>query len=403
MERIAVVGAGLAGLSVARNLRELGYDGSLSIYGNEGELPYDRPPLSKAYLSGELARERLALRPKTFFEGSRIELYPDKEIQSINPSKRELIFEGGATTYDALVLATGAKVRNLPEEMTYGLSGIHSLRSLSDADGIAQAFEDASNVLIIGGGYIGLELAATAVKKNKKVTLVEAAPRILERVAAEPTSDFFRKLHRNHGVDIREKTGVAYLTGNGQVSGAILTDGGKVAADCVIVGIGVTPNTELAETAGLAVNNGIQTNEYCQTSDPAIWAAGDCATFKVCDQNLRLESVGNAVDMGECAARNILGGQQPYNPKPWFWSDQFDTRLQIAGLGTGYDNIAIRAGEKEGSVSHWYYKADKLLAADIVNEPRTYMIAKRLIEAGRSPDAKLIRDSRTDLKALLNG
>ncbi len=295
--------------------------------------------------------------------------------------------------------------------MTGGLQGVYGLRDLRDADNIAKAFENAKNVLVVGGGYIGLELAAAAIKKDLNVTLVEAAPRILQRVAAEPTSDYFRQLHQSKGVDIREDVGLQRLVsdgqlsgeqvGNGKVSGAELSDGSTVEADCVLVGVGIVPNTTLAEDAGIEINGGIQTDEHCRTSDPSIWAAGDCASFPNNGGWLRLESVGNAIDMGECVAENLMGGERIYVAKPWFWSDQYEARLQIAGLGTGHDQIVMRPGEKEGAISHWYYGAGKLLAVDAVNDSKAYMVGRRLIEAGRTPDPALVVDVETKLTALL--
>lgn len=401
MDKVAIVGAGLAGFTVARKLRSLGFAGSISLFGDEGEFPYNRPPLSKDYLSGEQDRESLHLQPQSYYQDNRIEVFPTKKVLSIDASARKLRCSDGEAFYDALALTTGAVVRQLQDELTAGLSGVHSLRGLADATTIASTFNTARHVLVVGGGYIGLEMAATAVKKKLGVTLIEAAPRILARVAAAPTSDYFRELHRAHGVDIREGVSLVRLTGEGHVSGAVLSDGTHVAADCVSVGIGVLPNSTLAEKAGLAVQSGIRTNEYCQTSDPSIWAAGDCATFPCNGQLTHLESVGNAIDMAECVAENILGAGRAYVPKPWFWSDQYDTRLQIAGLGTGYDRIVVRPGAKNNAVSHWYYKGDRLLAADVMNESKSYMVAKRLIEIGRSPEARLIADKNVDLKTFL--
>ena len=232
------------------------------------------------------------------------------------------------------------------------------------------------------------------------MTLIEAAPRILQRVASPETADYFRRLHEAHGVRILEGTGLAQLTGEDAVTGAILVDGTEIPADLVIVGIGILPNAELAEAAGIALENGIRTDELGRTSAPHVWAAGDCASFPQGDARIRLESVGNAIDMADTVAANILGAATPYQAKPWFWSDQYDVKLQIAGLNTGYDRIVTREGEG-GAVSFWYYRGATLLALDAMNDARAYMIGKRLIEAGRSPDPTLIADPAADLKALL--
>ncbi|MDP4990384.1 MAG: FAD-dependent oxidoreductase, partial [Marivita lacus] len=227
------------------------------------------------------------------------------------------------------------------------------------------------------------------------------ADRILQRVAAPETSAYFRAVHRDHGVDLREGVGLDHLTGHeGRVTGAVLGDGSRVDVDFVLVGVGIMPNTQLAEAAGVRIDNGIATDALGRTSDPHIWAAGDCASFPWQGQQMRLESVGNAIDQAECVADNLLGENLPYEAKPWFWSDQYDVKLQIVGLNTGYDKIVTRQGEG-GVVSFWYYAGDRLLAIDAMNDPRAYMVGKRLIEAGKSPAPDAVRDTGTDLKALL--
>lgn len=275
------------------------------------------------------------------------------------------------------------------------------MRTLADADAIAPEFNEGARVLIVGGGYIGLEAAAVAAKKGLKVTLVEMADRILQRVAAKETSDYFRDLHIEHGVDLREGIGLKELRGDDRVRNAELTDGTMLDVDFVIVGVGITPDTKLAEAAGLEIENGIRTDAYGRTSDPSIYAAGDCASFPHEGQQMRLESVGNAIDQGELVARNILGANVPYMPKPWFWSDQYDVKLQIAGLSAGHDEVVVREGD--GTRSHWYYRAGQLIAIDAMNDPRAYMVAKRLIEAGKSVDPARAADPDTDLKELMRG
>jgi 3-phenylpropionate/trans-cinnamate dioxygenase ferredoxin reductase subunit len=264
-------------------------------------------------------------------------------------------------------------------------------------------FAPGRRMLVVGGGYIGLEAAAVARKLGLEVTVIEMAPRILQRVAARETSDAVRAIHRDHGVTIAEETGLARLMGDaqGRVRGAVLADDREMPVDVVIVGVGIMPDTALAEAAGLRIANGIAADEYGRTSDANIWAAGDCASFPWAGGRMRLESVGNAIDMGELVAANMLGGGTPYTPKPWFWSDQYDMKLQIAGLNTGYDRVVVRKGE--GSVSHWYYNGDRLLAVDAISDSRAYMVGKRLIEGGRSPEPRVVADPATDLKALLKG
>jgi 3-phenylpropionate/trans-cinnamate dioxygenase ferredoxin reductase subunit len=273
------------------------------------------------------------------------------------------------------------------------------VRTLADVDAMRAEFAPGRRAVIVGGGYIGLEAAAVAARRGVQATVLEMAPRILQRVAAPETSDHVRALHRAQGVTILEDTGLDRLLGDTRVTAARLKDGREIAADFVIAGVGITPNDALARDAGLTIDNGIATNEFGQTSDPAIWSAGDCASFPYRGTRIRLESVGNAIDQAEAVAANILGAGEPYVAKPWFWSDQFDLKLQIAGLNTGYDRIVTRKGDGD-AVSFWYYAGASLLAVDAMNDPRAYMVGKRLIETGKSPSPDAIA-SAPDLKALL--
>ncbi|TCM75468.1 NAD(P)/FAD-dependent oxidoreductase [Rhodovulum steppense] len=400
MSRIVIIGAGQAGAALAAKLRVLGHEGPITMIGEEPAPPYQRPPLSKKYLLGEIGVERLYLRPAEFYAEHGVELRLGLRAARIDRAARVVHAGGAAIGYDMLALTTGAVPRRLPAAMGGDLGGVHLVRTLADVDGMAPAFREGARVLIVGGGYIGLEAAAVAAARGLKVTLVEAAARILQRVACAETSGFFRALHRAHGVDLREGTGLVRLTGAGHVDGADLTDGTALAVDFVIAGIGVTPATDLAEAAGLAIADGIAVDALGRTSDPAIWAAGDCASFPWRGGRLRLESVQNAIDQAEAVAANMLGAEAAYDPKPWFWSDQYDVKLQIAGLNTGHDRVVVRPGEKTGT-SHWYYRGADLLAVDAMNEPRAYMTAKRLIEAGRSPDPALVADPAVDLKTLM--
>lgn len=400
MSHIIVIGAGQAGSSCVAKLRTEGFDGDITLIGGEPVPPYQRPPLSKAYLLGEMAEERLYLRPAVFYADHDITLHLSTRATGIDKAAKTVTLDAGETvTYDHLVLTTGAHPRTLPAALGGMLANVFTVRDLADADQMAPAFVAGAKALIIGGGYIGLEAAAVAAKRGVHVTLVEMADRILQRVAAPETSDFFRDLHRAHGVDIREGVGLERLTGDEAVTGAVLTDGTTLDIDFVVVGVGITPATVLAEAAGLTCDNGIATNAFGQTSDPAIWAAGDCASTPLNGQQIRIESVGNAIDQAERVACNIVGAQSPYIPQPWFWSDQYDCKLQIAGLNTGYDAVYVRTDAE--ARSHWYYKQDQLIAVDAMNDPRNYMIGKRLIAAGKSPAPADITDPITDMKALL--
>ena len=402
MTHVVVVGAGQAGASLVAKLRSEGFAGQITLIGAEKVPPYQRPPLSKAYLMGEMAQERLYLRPAEFYADHEISLRLDTRVTGIDRAAKTVTLDDDETLhYDHLALTTGADPRTLPAAIGGTLDGVFAVRDLDDADAMSPQFAAGKHVLIIGGGYIGLEAAAVASKLGLHVTLVEMADRILQRVAAPETSDYFRDLHQAHGVDIREGVGLDRLLGENRVTGARLSDGTVLDVDFAIVGVGVTPATVLAESAGLATDNGITTDANGRTSDPFIWAAGDCASSQFHGKTIRIESVGNAIDQAEAVAKNIAGTDTPYAPKPWFWSDQYDCKLQIAGLNIGYTDVYVRKGDTPGVQSNWYYKGDTLLAVDAMNDPRNYMIGKRLIEAGRSPDPALIIAPDTDMKALL--
>lgn len=400
MSQVIVVGAGQAGAAVVAKLRALGHSGGITLIGAEPTPPYQRPPLSKAYLLGEMEEERLWLRGPEFYADQNIALRLGEPVTAIDPAARSLTLGGETLRYDDLVLTTGSTPRRLPAAVGGDLDGVFTVRTLADVDAMKSEFAPGRRLVIVGGGYIGLEAAAVAAKLGLQVTVLEMAPRILQRVAAPETSDHFRALHRAHGVEILESTGLDRLLGDSHVTAVRLSDGREIPADFVITGVGILPGTALAEAAGLRIENGIWTDEMGRTSDPHIWAAGDCASFPWQGGRLRLESVGNAIDQAEVVAANILGAGQPYVAAPWFWSDQYDCKLQIAGLNTGYDRIVTR-GPEDDAVSFWYYAGDRLLAVDAMNDPRAYMVGKRLIEAGRSPDPAAIADTATALKSLL--
>lgn len=400
MSHVIVVGAGQAGASCVAKLRSEGFDGQITLIGSESALPYQRPPLSKKYLLGEMDLERLFLRPTRFYEENNIDVRLGEEVTNVAPDQNTISVGAETLAYDHLVLTTGSAPRRLPASIGGALAGVYTMRDLKDADAMAPEFLEGRHVLIVGGGYIGLEAAAVAAAKGLKVTLVEMSERILQRVASAETSDYFRNLHQTRGVDILEGVGLQNLTGTEHVSGAVLSDGTELDLDFVIVGVGITPNTALAEMAGLDLENGIKTDAHGCTSVANIWSAGDCASFPYKGNLIRLESVPNAIDQAEVVARNIMGAEADYIAKPWFWSDQYEVKLQIAGLNTGYDKVVTRKTD-ETSQSVWYYQGDTLLAVDAMNAPREYMIGKRLIEAGKSPSSDLVADPSSDLKATL--
>ena len=400
MSGIVIVGAGQAGAALAETLRARGYGGPGTAIGAEMDPPYERPPLSKAYLLGEMARERLYLRPEAIYAEKDIRLMLGAPVTHLDTDARTVTVGGETLGYDQLALTTGSVPNRLPAAIGGDLGHVFTVRSLADIDRMQPFFERNARVLVVGGGYIGLEAAAVAAKLGLRVVVAEMAERILGRVAAPETADVIRAEHLSHGVDIREGVGLERLTGReGVVTGAVLTDGTTLEIDFAIVGTGIRPDTRLAEEAGIACDNGIAVDEMGRTSAAHVWAAGDCTSFPYQGGRLRLESVQNAIDQAQAVAANMLGADTPYVPFPWFWSDQYDLKLQIAGLNTGYDRVVRRGGD--GAVSHWYYLGDRLLAVDAVNAPRDYMVGKRLLEMGKTADPAVIADPETNLKALL--
>ena len=401
---ILVVGGGQAALSMAAKYRALGGEGDVIICGDEPAMAYQRPPLSKAYLAGDMERERLYLRPESWYEDQNITFRSGVSVSSIDRTAKTVTTSAGETlSYNKLVLATGSRARPLPEQMTDGISAIYTLRTLGDIDMMRDEFQHGRRLVVIGGGYIGLEAAAIARKLGVEASVVEAAPRILGRVASTETADFIRNMHLSHGVSFYEGVGVdSFEAGaDGRVNAVLLSDGTHLDADFVIAGIGILPNSEVAEAAGLSCDGGIIVSQTCQTDDEDIFAAGDCTRFDYQGQLIRLESVGNAIDQGEVIAANLASGPTEYEAKPWFWSDQYDITLQIAGLNLGYDDIVVRPGTKDGTQSVWYYAGEKLLAVDAIGDARAYMIGKRLIESGKSLPKDKAADPHTNLKEFL--
>ena len=399
MRRIVVVGGGQAAATLIARLVSEEAEAAITLICAEPRLPYQRPPLSKAYLLGEMEEQRLYFRPASWSEEHGVTVHLNTRATAVNAATRQIDTDAGVLDYDDLVLTTGAHPRTLPAAIGGTLEGVFAVRDLDDADTMAPAFVAGARALVVGGGYIGLEAAAVAAKRGVSVTLVEAGARILQRVAAPQTSDFFRELHGRHGVDIREGVGLDRLTGEDRVTGAILSDGTELPIDFAVVGVGIAPATALAEGAGIEIDNGIAVDTHGRTSDPHIWAAGDCASIPLGDARLRIESVGNAIDQAEVVAQNLLGRDVTYTPKPWFWSDQYDVKLQIAGLNHGWTDLHVR--DADGARSHWYYRDGALIAIDSLSDTRAYMVGKRLIEAGKTPDPAAITDPATDLKALL--
>ena len=400
MSGIVVVGGGQAGASLVAKLRLLEPAVPIMLICGESVPPYQRPPLSKAYLLGDMTEERLYLRPEAWYSDNSIDLRLGCPVTAIDADRKAVDVGGEWIAYDKLVLTTGSIPNHLPAAIGGDLEGVFTVRGLADVDRMEPRFQHGARALVVGGGYIGLEAAAVATKLGVHVTLIEMSPRILGRVASAETADVIRAEHLAHGADIREGVGLEKLVGEGgHVTGALLTDGTMLHVDFAILGMGIRPDTRLAESAGLLCDNGIAVDEFGRTSVDGIWAAGDCTSFPYKGGRLRLESVQNAIDQAEVVAQNLLGAKIQYVPQPWFWSDQYDLKLQIAGLNTGHDRVVLR--DTGDTRSFWYFKGDQLLAVDAINAPRDYMVGKRLIEAGKSPQAEILADPDTDLKALL--
>ncbi|MGV8935932.1 MAG: NAD(P)/FAD-dependent oxidoreductase [Allorhizobium sp.] len=401
--RLVIVGAGQAGFALAAKLRALKDDRPITILGAEDVLPYQRPPLSKKYMLGEMSFDRLMFRPDSWYADNAVEIRLSAWVEEIDRAGRCVVLQDGTRVeYETLMLATGATPRALPAAIGGDLEGVYVVRDKRDADLLAAEMLPARRLLIIGGGYIGLEAAAVARHLGLEVTVIEMADRILQRVASSQTADIMRAIHISHGVTILEKTGLTRLIGtDGKVEAVELSNGSVVPVDFVIAGIGVIPNDRLAAIAGLKTANGIVVDAFGRTSDPDIYAAGDCTLLPYDGKQVRLESVQNAVDQAEAAAAVIAGGAEPYLPKPWFWSDQYDVKLQIAGFNLGYDETVQRAGAREGSVSVWYFREGRFIAVDAVNDARAYVAGKKLLDLGRNVTPAQIADPQTDLKLLL--
>lgn len=388
-QRAVIVGASHAGAQLAASLRQEGWNGELVLIGDESILPYQRPPLSKAYLAGKSALDDLAIRNAEFYAKQEIQLL-NATVDAIDRSTRHLALRTGeALSYDKLALCTGARPRRLTTPGA-DLPGVHYLRTAADVEAIRAVATAGPRTVIIGGGYIGLETAASLRALGLEVTVLEAAERVLERVTAPEVSAFFTRIHRNEGVDVRTGALVEAIAGERQVQEVVLAGGESLPADLVVVGIGVEPNIELAVEAGLVVDNGVLIDSQARTSDPDIVAAGDCASHDLAryGRRVRLESVPSAGEQAKVAAATISGKSKEIAALPWFWSDQYDVKLQIAGLNTGYDEIILDGDPHQGrDFTCYYFRQGELIAADCVNRPRDFMFSKRAITQ-RTPVAR---------------
>jgi 3-phenylpropionate/trans-cinnamate dioxygenase ferredoxin reductase subunit len=400
MTGIVIIGAGHAAGQAAASLRQAKFEGPITIIGDEAHVPYQRPPLSKQYLAGTQLADKVYLRAEKFYADKDIQLMLDTRATQIDPSTKTINLDNGETiAYEKLLISTGSRPRKLSIEGS-DLSGIHYLRTMDDVDGIRADVKPGANLVIVGGGYIGLEVAAVGIELGMNVHVLEMEERILQRVTTPEMSAYYHKLHTDRGVHIHTQTGVTGFSGNGSVEKVLCGDE-SFDADIVIVGIGIIPNIEIAEEAGIHCNNGIVVDDHCRTSDPDIYAAGDCTNHPnpLMNKRLRLESVPNAMDQARVSTANMLGDDKVYAAIPWFWSDQYDLKLQMVGFSADGDSQVLRGDMDTHQFAIFYLKDGKVVAADAVNSPKEFMLCKQLV--GKPADPAKLADPETDLKSLL--
>jgi 3-phenylpropionate/trans-cinnamate dioxygenase ferredoxin reductase subunit len=403
MPTFVVIGGGHAAGQAVASLRQEGFEGEIVVIGDEPFLPYQRPPLSKQYLSGEQGLDRVYLRPEKFYEERNITLKLGVRVESLDCGAHTVVTSTGETiSYDKALLCTGSRPRLL-NAPGIDLAGIHYLRGIADVDGIRTEMADAKTMIIVGGGYIGLEVAAVTRTAGLEVSVLEMESRILNRVTTPTMSEFYTQLHEGRGVKILTDTAVSGFEGDGRVSAAVTATGEKLPADIVIVGIGILPNIELAEAAGLDCDNGIVVDERCATSNPDIYAAGDCTNHPnpLLNRRLRLESVPNAMEQARVAAANLLGGDKSYAAIPWFWSDQYELKLQMVGFSTNADQEVLRGDPSSNQFARFYLENGVLVAADAVNSPKEFMACRQLVAKQAKVDVDKLADSEVPIKELL--
>lgn len=403
MKQITIVGAGQAAAQLAVSLRAEGFTGGIRMIGDEPHLPYQRPPLSKKFLMGEAGPDALTLKPRELYDKDGIELLLGDAVTSIDASAKTVtLADGRVLSADCLVLATGTRARQIACPGA-DLAGVHTLRTIDDCLELQSRLQAGQRLAVVGGGYIGLEVAASATKLGASATVIETVDRLMARVVSPDVSEYFADVHRGHGVDLRLGASVTAFRGTGTVEAVVLGDGSEIAADTVLVGIGAVPNLELAKAAGLAVANGITVDATMCTSAAGVYAIGDC-TFHpnpFAGGNVRLESVQNAIDQAHTAAKTICGKSEPYNRVPWFWSDQYDQHLQIAGLSAPGDELIRRQHEAPQQFAVFRLRAGRLAAVEAVNSAKDYMTGRKLLESGGAVRSERLADPAAGLKDLL--
>lgn len=404
-EHCIIIGASHAAAQLISSLRQEGWEGKISLIGDEPYLPYHRPPLSKAFFVGEKTEDELLIRAAGFYDKYKVDLLLGSRVTKIDRDAKKITLENGAEiSYTKLALTTGARVRKIPFTGCE-LPGVFYMRDLNDVKQTHEFTGRGKSAVIIGGGYIGLETAASLRKIGMSVTVIEAMSRVLQRVTAPEVSAFYTRIHTEEGVDIRTEAGVDAIVGDKHVEGVRLADGNTVHADLVIIGVGVIPNIELAEAAGLTIDNGIAVDEFATTNDADIVAAGDCTNHynPIYQRKLRLESVQNATDQAKIAAKSICGKPEAYSALPWFWSDQYDLKLQIAGLSQGFDKVIIRGdSEQSRSFAAFYFCEGRFIAVDAINRPKEFMMSKRALTAGQNVDPLTLVDESIEVKDAFN-
>lgn len=399
---VVIAGAGHGAGQVVATLKQKKYEGRIVLIGDEPHLPYQRPPLSKKFLAGELQAERLHFKPASFYDDDNIDVRLNTRIDNIDRSAHQLTTaDGGEIAYDKLILALGSRVREVSVPGS-DLAGVHYVRSIADVEEIQQRLSKGKRLVIVGAGYIGLEVAAVCRQLGLDVTVIEIADRVMSRVVSPNVSDFYVLEHANHGVKLLLSTGLAAIGGRKRAKSVLTDNEQKIPADLVVVGVGIIPNTELATAAGLEVDDGIIVNDQCQTADPDVYAIGDCTSHpnSIYGRRLRLESVHNALEQAKTAASNICGIESHYAQVPWFWSDQYDLKLQIAGLSQGYDAVVLRGDPASRSFACLYLKNDVLIAVDAINSPRDFMQSKALIANRTICDPQQLANAGIALKDL---